>query len=980
MNDPQKIRRVHRPSSVMDRALRPGEVELSKTDRRRFLQLLGASLALAGEGGCRMSQPRETIVPYVRSPEHVVPGKPLHYATSVTLGGYATGVLVESHLGRPTKIEGNPQHPASLGGTDAQTQAAILSLYDPDRSQVITHRGEIQTWKAFVGDAQIWLDQQNSKQGSGLRVLTETFTSPTLQSQRHELLQQYPKARWHRYQPVQRSNVYRGSELAFGDKLEPHPHLAKAERIVSLDADFLAQGPGHVRHARDFADRRDRYGAHQDDASSSMNRLYVAESNYTITGAAADHRLAMRSSQIEAATVYLAQQLEVDAAVGIAVDDSLSQEAKTWLDAAAEDLLAHRGSGIVLTGDHQPPAVHALAHAIDAHLDNLGSTVTFSKPVAASESDGIGSLQELVDDMQSGAVDLLVILGGNPVYNAPADVPFAEALQKVSHTVHLALYEDETSRRCRWHLPAAHELETWSDARAMDGSATILQPLIEPLHGGRTAHEIVAVLLGQTDPSSHDIVKDYWQQRYEGDDFSRYWRRSLHDGVVPDSQFASAEVTLSLDPDLPLGPAIVDQDGRIELLLQADPRIDDGRFANNAWLQELPRPITTLTWDNAALMSPATARRFGLASEQLVEIEHEGRTVTLPALIVPGHADDCLTAYFGFGRTAGGQLATEPGFNVYPLCTSRAPAIVKGATLQKTDGRHRLARTQSHHGMEDRDPVRTATIGQFQEDPHRGHQHDGQHFAGEALTLYESPQPSREDEYAWGMSIDLTKCIGCSACTIACQAENNIPVVGKEEVLRGREMHWIRVDEYVEKTPAGPRSLHQPVPCMHCENAPCEVVCPVAATVHSDEGLNEMVYNRCVGTRYCSNNCPYKVRRFNFLPYTDEQTPVLKLLHNPDVTVRTRGVMEKCTYCVQRINAARIDARKENRRIADGEIVTACQQACPTQAIVFGDTADPDSRVSQTKARPHDYGLLEELNTRPRTTYLARITNPAQHA
>lgn len=963
-------------------AAHPGEVELSAPDRRRFLQLLGASLALAGQGGCRLSQPTEKIVPYVRSPEHLVPGKPLYYASGLTLGGYATGVLVESHLGRPTKIEGNPQHPASLGSTDAQTQAAILSLYDPDRSQVITCAGEVQTWKAFVNEMQAALKDEDGNNGAGLRVLTETVTSPTLARQLNRLLKKYPQARWHSHEPVSRERVYAGAKLAFGEALEPRHDFTKADVIVSLDADFLARGPGHVRYARDFARRRSVPAAAEDDRSRDMNRLYAVESSCTITGAAADHRLAIRPGRIEAMAIHLARRLGMgsdgNATGEINQDGSLSREEKDWLDSAAKDFAAHRAASLVIAGDHQPPEVHALTHALNAKLKNTGKTVEYTDPVAVQTGTQADSLRRLVDDMVAGEVEMLVILGGNPVYNAPADLRFAEALEKVGTSVHLGLNEDETAQRCRWRIPAAHELESWSDARAYDGTATILQPLIDPLYGGKTVHEIAAVLLGDSQQSSHDIVRHFWQENHGGDDFDQFWRRSLHDGVVPDSQFKTRDVTPSsgfIDGfDFSDNPGEM---GGVDILFRPDPTIHDGRFANNAWLQELPKPITTLTWDTAALMSRATARRHDLSSQQLVEIEHAGRTLMLPMLIVAGHADNCVTVHLGHGRKAGGQLATGSTFNAFDLRTSESPWIVHGATLHPTSRRYRLARTQSHHRMEGRDLIRRVTLEEFKHDPHAGPDHGAHHPVDSDLTLYDSSQPAREEEYAWGMSINLTTCIGCSACVVACQAENNIPVVGKEEVLRGREMHWIRVDEYVDEAPEGPQALHQPVTCMHCENAPCEVVCPVAATVHSDEGLNEMVYNRCVGTRYCSNNCPYKVRRFNFLQYADEQTPVLKLLRNPDVTVRMRGVMEKCTYCVQRINAARIEAKKGNRRIADGDVVTACQQACPTQAIVFGDTADPESRVAQAKSQPHDYGLLTELNTRPRTTYLARVINPA---
>ena len=929
--------------------------------RRRFLQLMGASLALAGLNACSR-QPEERIVPYVRSPETMVPGKPLFFATAMPFGGAANGVLVESHMGRPTKIEGNPQHPASLGASDIFAQASVLTLYDPDRSQAVTNAGRISNWNAFLATISTSLETQRLKKGAGLRVLTESVTSPTLAHQLQMLLATFPAATWHQYEPVTRDASRAGTHLAYGTPLNAVYHLDKAEVILALDTDFLAYGPGSLRYARDFAAKRRVQGN-----QTTMNRLYAVETTPSLTGAMADHRLPLRAGEIAAFAHWVARQLGVfDNPAGPA-NYGLHRQ---WIKALVDDLQRHRGTGLVVAGERQPPAVHALAHAINHALGNVGHTVTYTAPLEAQPVDHLASLAALVQDMQQGRVEMLVILGGNPVYTAPADVPFAQQCAKVKLRIHLSLYEDETSALCHWHIPAAHHLESWGDTRAYDGTVTVLQPLIAPLYNGKTAHEVLVALSGEPPRSGYDIVHDYWQSQHSATDFESFWHTTLHDGVMantalPEQDLTGHRVQLT-DSEAPLSaPA------GLELVFQPDPTVWDGRFANNGWLQELPKPLTKLTWDNAALLSPATAARLGLNNEEVVELHYEGRTVRAPIWIMPGHADDAVTVHLGYGRWRAGHVGTATGFSAYALQTATAPWFGAGLAIRQTGERYPLATTQHHANMEGRHLVRVATLADFLQHPHVVQQ-----MADEPepqLTLY-APHPYAG--YAWGMSIDLNACIGCNACTIACQAENNIPIVGKTEVIRGREMHWLRIDRYYNGAPHNPAIYHQPVLCMHCENAPCEVVCPVGATVHSDEGLNDMVYNRCVGTRYCSNNCPYKVRRFNFLQYVDDQTPSLKLLRNPDVTVRSRGVMEKCTYCVQRINAARIAAQNEDRSIRDGEIVTACQAACPTAAIVFGDINDPQSRVSRLKAEPLNYGLLTELNTRPRTSYLARLRNP----
>jgi MoCo/4Fe-4S cofactor protein with predicted Tat translocation signal len=932
--------------------------------RRRFLQLMGASLALAGLSACT-SQPQENIMPYVRAPEEVVPGKPLFFATALSLGGLAQGVLVESHMGRPTKIEGNPQHPASLGATDVFAQAAVLSMYDPDRSQALSNAGRISTWGTFLTAISTALEAHRIKKGAGLRVLTETVTSPTLAHQIQTLSTTFPEAVWHQYEPVTRDAVRQGARLAFGEEVNTVYRFDRADVVLALEADSLVSGPGHLPYARAFAAKR-----RVQPGQTTMNRLYVVEATPSLTGAMADHRLPLRPSEIAGFARAVAQELGVFASQS--PPSPVTGARAGWIKALVRDLQQHRGASIVLAGEQQPAIVHALAHAMNQALGNVGNTVVYTDPVEARPVDQLASLKALVQDMEAGKVDMLVIVGGNPVYTAPADLRFAERLSKVGLRIHLSLYEDETSALCHWHIPEAHGLEAWSDGRAYDGTVSIMQPLIAPLYDGKTASELLEALLGKPGRSSHDIVREYWKSRSSEAEFESFWRTALHDGLVAGTALPPRQVKPPA-----LSPALVDSHmpasspQALEIIFRPDPTVWDGRFANNGWLQELPKPLTKLNWDNVALLSPATAERLGLANEQVVELLYRGRTVRAPVWIMPGHADEAVTVHLGYGRWQAGHVGTDLGFNAYDLWTSEAPGFGSGLELRPTQERHALATTQHQFSMHGRHLIRAGTLQQFLEEPHFAP--DMEPAPAADLTLY---SPHAYEGYAWGMAIDLNACIGCGACEIACQAENNIPIVGKTEVMRGRQMHWLRIDRYYEGSLENPETYHQVVLCMHCENAPCEVVCPVGATVHSSEGLNDMIYNRCVGTRYCSNNCPYKVRRFNFLQYADYQTPSLKLSYNPDVTVRSRGVMEKCTYCVQRINAARIEAEKEQRQIRDGEVVTACQAACPTEAIVFGNINDPQSRVAKRKGEPRNYGLLAELNTRPRTSYLAKLRNP----
>ena len=940
-------------------------------ERRRFLQLMGASLALAGLTGCTR-QPAEEITPYVRQPEAILPGRPLHYASTMTLGGYATGVLVETHEGRPTKIEGNPGHPASLGASDVFMQASLLGLYDPDRSQTVTYLGEIRTWSAFLGAMRGAMSAQRALKGAGLRVLTETVTSPTLAAQIRSILDELPEARWHQYEPANRDNVHAGARLAFGRPVQPIYRFDRAKLVVSLDADFLGGGPGHLRYTRDFLSRR-----RLDGGVAEASRLYVVEASPTITGAKAEHRLLVPPSRVHAVALDLAARMGV-------ADSAPETGHGKWITALTDDLRQHRGSSLVIAGETQPPAVHALAHALNEALGNHGNTVVYTDPVEANPVDQSASLRELVQEMNDGKVDLLVMAGGNPVYNAPADLAFGEALTRVDLRAHLGAHNDETSELCQWHVPEAHYLEAWGDARAYDGTASIVQPVIRPLYNGRSAHELLAALTERPDVAALDLLRDHWQAAGSGaGDFEREWRVALHDGSIAGT--AAAPIDVTVDRAAVASSKPLETPRGLEIAFRQDPAVHDGRFANNGWLQELPRPLTKLTWDNAAMVSVTTAGELGVkvgfgsrggehgeALSDMVELSYRGRSLRVPVWIVPDHPDGSVTLHLGYGRTRAGNVGNGAGSNAYAMRTSDAPWSGGGLEVSPTGERFTLANTQGHWNMEGRDLIRSGSLERYHARPDLAPPH-AHPEPGDEMSMF---PPHDYPGYAWGMAIDLNACTGCNACVVACQAENNIPVVGRDQVGAGREMHWLRVDRYHKGDPEHPDDLEtyfQPVPCQHCENAPCEVVCPVAATVHSAEGLNDMVYNRCVGTRYCANNCPYKVRRFNFFLYQDWESPSLKAMRNPDVSVRSRGVMEKCTYCVQRINRGKIQAELEDREVRDGEITTACEQACPARAISFGNVNDPDSRVSRLKAEDRNYSLLAGVNTRPRTTYLGAV-------
>ena len=988
--------------------------------RRQFLQLMGASLALAGVSGC-VVRPEDKLVPYVKAPEQIVPGKPLFYASTAVHEGYGTGILVESHLGRPTKVEGNPTHPASLGASDLFTQASILNLYDPDRSQAVTYNGRVSSWDAFLNAMIELRTAQLASKGAGVRFLSGTVTSPTVVRLMDQVLgpKFFPQARWHQYEPVGHANRREGVRLATGVDAEAVHHIDQADVVVSLDADFLGWGPAKLVNARQLTARRE-----PGPDNKSPIRLYVVEPSPTITGATADHRWPLSTEEIQSLAATLAR------AVGVNGLPAAADELKApWVATLVADLQKSKGKSLVIAGETQAPAVHALAHAINAALGNVGHTVTYHEPVAASAPAGqSGSIADLADDIRAGRVETLFILGTNPVYDAPIELGFApsgsdstELLLKVRTVVHLGLYNDETGQVSTWHIPEAHFLESWGDARAFDGTASIMQPLISPLYSGRTAAELLSVVVDGSPLPSRSLVEATWRANQSDADFSAFWSKTLHDGVVAGSAAKPKDVSVKSLADL-AWPKV--GTGKYEILFRPDPTIWDGSFSNNGWLQELPKPMTRVVWDNPALISKKTADNEGVKDGDVIKLTMGGRILKVPVWINPGHAEDAITLTLGYGRNeeAGyhGRVGAGAGFNTYSLRSLNDFWAGRGVLVEKTGETYPLYSTQGHNTMVGRDLIRTATHTDYAHNPHIGpaghapagheaavgNEHDAAasphdqseetgivaHGANPPKNLigfeYPEPMQRRNDGFGnrWGMSINLNACIGCAACVVACQAENNIPVVGKDQVGRGREMHWLRIDRYYAtasrdaEPSANPATHFQPVPCMHCETAPCEMVCPVEATSHSAEGLNEMTYNRCVGTRYCSNNCPYKVRRFNFFQYSDQLTESLKLQRNPDVSVRTRGVMEKCTYCVQRLTKARIEAQIKSpdgfEFVSGDSVATACQQACPTRAIVFGNMNDPKSAVAKAKVDPRNYSLLAELNTRPRTTYLAKLTNP----
>jgi len=971
---------------------------LPPATRRQFLRVMGASMALAGLTACRW--PAEEIVPFAHRPDGRVPGVPETFATSMELGGAALGMLVTSYDGRPIKSEGNPLQPDSGGALSAVAQAEILQLYDPDRSRRLLLREGGQEYVKQWSDFENFAAERFSGDGAGVAVLASSSSSPTRARMRDRFLAAHPEARWFDYEPISRDNEREGTRLAFGSMLRVHPLLAAAGVIACFDADPLFDHPAALRMAREFADARN-------PESGSGARLWVGESGYSLTGARADHRLALASSSIPALVAAVAHRLVADhglslppVAAGFAglADHSVSEDQARFAKQLADDLVRNQGRSVILVGARQEPAVHALAALLNHALGATDSTITYTVDPEPDRPSHLQSIADLVTSVRAKDIETLLILGGNPAYDAPADLGFAELLAELPATIHLSLYDDETSKRCSWHLPLSHTLESWGDGAAWDGTLTLRQPLIEPLYGGRTAIEVLGLLNGDGAAGGYELVRTTLRGSSNGLDFEHFWRQALHDGIVGESRRKT--VTPSPDP-LTLSAAVdglrgLLEDGaptseRPELVLVADARVHDGRFANNGWLQELPDALTKITWDNALLVSPATAREIGVADGEVAEVEANDATLELPVYVLPGQARNSLMVALGYGRTAAGQVGNGVGVDTYTFRTTKAPSVVRGVRVRATGRRYDLATTQDHFaidslGFAERNLrvgnlVREASLEGYRANPNVIHEHD---HHPPLISLWKDREYEGEQ---WGMAIDLNSCIGCNACVVACQSENNIPVVGREQVLNQREMQWIRLDRYF-KTEPGLASdevddagvVFQPMTCVHCENAPCEQVCPVAATQHTTDGLNAMVYNRCVGTRYCSNNCPFKVRRFNFFNYHKDLEETEKMQFNPEVTVRARGVMEKCTFCVQRIEAVRIAARNDNRPVGDGEIVPACAQTCPTKAITFGNLNDSTSEVSKSREDHRSYATLAELNIRPRAHYLARLRNPADES
>ncbi len=970
------------------------------SSRRQFLQLMGASMALAGLTACR--KPVEKILPYSRKPENIIPGIPLSYATAMPFRGVVHGLLVESHEGRPVKVEGNPEHPVSQGASGVFEQASVLNLYDPDRSTVILRDGNRSTWSDFVSFAR-------ELSGKRVAVLADESSSPTRQAVRDRLALRFPGLHWVTYRPGGADSESEGMLAAFGTEVRPRYRFSQSSVIVSFDADFLSPvDRNFIANSREFAE-----GRRLETPEDSMSRLYAIESTYSITGAMADHRLPLRSADIGAFAQAVASLL------GVPGVEATSYSEHPHAVAIASDLRRAGTAGVALAGETQPAAVHALCAAINSMLGAIGPTVEL---LSVEPTPDTASLETLVQEMAGGRIDVLVMLGVNPLYDAPASLGLAEAVNSVSEVVHLGRHVDETAEAARWHVPQSHYLESWGDGRAFDGTLSVTQPLIAPLYDSHSDLELISLLATGLDRSAYDLVREQWRSRLRGD-FEAEWSKVLHDGFLADTAYPTTNPAIrAISIDAASIP-----DEQIEVVFRLDPTVLDGAFSNNSWLQELPDPTTKVVWDNVALMNPATAERLGLTWElskgkyyvDVAAIEVNGQTVNLPVWILPGHAQNSISVSLGYGRRisspraerkpvffdldhytdvfADGALSNNVGQNVGPLREGLSSGIARADSVSRGGRGYLIVTTQDHGALETdleevsrRAPVRRATLAEYRANPDFVRDSEprspGEPWE-EYPALWQARHPADEGptrdnpyhEYQWAMTIDLNACTGCGACIVACQSENNIQVVGKEEIGHGREMHWIRTDRYFVSGDGGdesPSMVFQPVPCQHCENAPCESVCPVAATVHSPDGTNQMIYNRCIGTRYCANNCPYKVRRFNFYNWSKTLPASVRMAQNPNVTVRSRGVMEKCSYCIHRVRAVNRQANLEDRSIRDGEVMTACQQSCPTHAILFGNMLDEESAVSRMRRSDRRYELLAELSVKPRTSYLGRVTNP----
>ena len=998
--DPEFAERVQRefPTSPMDP---PSD---SGVARRRFLQLMGASMALASGAACRWE--KEKILAFTRRPAGHVPGVPKYFSTMMELSGTAQPLKATSYDGRPIKVDGSAEHPQSRGASTAFAQASILEMYDPDRSQRLhaseqTHLGE-PTWDDFAAWLAPLRQRLTQAQGNGLLVVAERTSSPTQGRLMQQMRAMMPQSKWVTYEPLTYDNERVGTKAAFGAELRPLYAFDRAHVVVALDAELFVDHPNALVHSADFAAARRPEG-------EWMARLWVAESRHSTTGGGADHRLPVRSQQIRPLLLALMAEVikggDVSGASDLKALSNLSQDGflaepdtRAFVQNLAADLRAHRGQSLVAVGCGQPAEVHQLAHQLNAILGNVGHTVRYVAHPATGELASQASLAAAAAAMRAGLVDTVLLLGGNPVFDAPADVDFAEALGHVGNSAHLSLYCNETSEKCRWHLPRTHYLEAWGDARTYDGTVTYGQPLIEPLYPTRTPIEVLALLLGEKKKDA-ELVRETFASLHDvttspTGEFEGAFRTTIQRGFLPGTAFADVALArrplqISALAQAEFAPRV--ENGALELTFWADSHVYDGRFANNGWLQELPDFMSKLTWDNAAFIAPSTAKALGVKHQTKVKLTVGARSLVMPAYIMPGQAQGSIAVSLGYGRTQAGHVAglqhggvPSAGFDTYSLRAGAASNFAGSLNVTPTGEFFALATTQDLHALDD-----LAQRGREQRVPQIVREGELEAYRAEpdfAKEMVEHPplkSPWKEFSYAghrWGMAIDLNNCSGCNACIVACQAENNVPIVGKVDVIKGRSMHWIRMDRYFLGNPDAPKVVSQPMMCQQCELAPCEPVCPVAATVHSSEGLNDMVYNRCIGTRYCSNNCPYKVRRFNFFNYhktlEKEENQVTKMAYNPEVTVRARGVMEKCTYCVQRIQNVKIVARNERRAIEDGEITPACAQACASSAIVFGDLNDVKSRVAALHSSPRSYAVLEELNTKPRTQYLARVRNP----